>query len=102
MNTVNSKDIRKWLEAQGQKAILDMLMTQVESDGRLCQELVLKIAKENARGIDLAAYRTAISNACLVDGYLDYGNVYTRPLKVYSGWFCCNGGVTKVKLSSCS
>lgn len=30
MNTVNSKDIRKWLEAQSQKAILDMLMAQVE------------------------------------------------------------------------
>lgn len=76
MNTVNSKDIRKWLEAQSQKAILDVLMAQVESDGRLRQELVLKIAKENARGIDLAAYRTAIRNACHVDGYLEYGEVY--------------------------
>ena len=65
MNTVNTKDIRKWLEALDQKAILDMLMAQVGSDGRLRQELVLKIAKEKARGIDLAAYRTAISNAGL-------------------------------------
>src|SRR6266568_1842796 len=75
-STVDAKDIRKWLEAQGQKAILDMLMAQVASDGRLRQELVLKIAKENARGIDLATYRTSISNACDIDGYLDYGEVY--------------------------
>lgn len=75
-STVDTKDIRKWLEAQGQKMILDMLMAQVLSDDRLHQELVLKIAKENARGIDLATYRTAISNACDIDGYLDYGEVY--------------------------
>lgn len=76
MNTVESKDIRKWLEAQGHKAVLDMLMAQVAADDRLYRKLVLNIAKENAGGIDLAIYRTAISNACHVDGYLDYGEVY--------------------------
>ncbi|MBI2353582.1 MAG: hypothetical protein HYV06_00905 [Deltaproteobacteria bacterium] len=75
-STVNTKEIRNWLEAQDRKTILDMLMAQVTSDDRLRREIVLKIAKEHARGIDLAAYRTAISNACEIDGYLDYGEVY--------------------------
>ena len=50
-------------------------MAQVASDDRLGQDLVLKIAKENVRGIDLASYRTAISNACHVDSYLDVSSI---------------------------
>jgi hypothetical protein len=76
LKTVETRDIRTWLEAQGQKVLLDILMAQVAADGRLRQELVLRIAKENAGGIDLATYRTAIDNACSIDGYLDYGEVY--------------------------
>lgn len=75
-NAVSSKDIRKWLELQDQNTVLDMLMSHVESDNFLRQELVLKIAKDYACGIDLAAYRTAIRNACHAGGYLDYGDVF--------------------------
>jgi tetratricopeptide (TPR) repeat protein len=80
--TVTTKDIRKWLEALDPKVILDMLMSQVATDECLRQELVLKIAKENARGIDLAVYRTTILNGCSVGGYLDYGDVYDYSEKV--------------------
>lgn len=74
--SVNTKDIRKWLEALDPKVALDMLMAQVAADDRLRQEIVIRIAKENARGIDLSAYRTAIRTACHVGGYMDYGDTY--------------------------
>ena len=73
---VNIKDIRKWLEALDLRVALDMLMAQVAADDRLRREIVLKIAKENARGIDLSAYRTAIRTACHVGGHMDYGDTY--------------------------
>lgn len=69
-------DIRKWLEAQGAKVLVNMLMEQVTANDRLRQNLTLKIARETAKGVDLSAYRGAIRTACHVKGYLDYGEVY--------------------------
>jgi hypothetical protein len=57
------RDIRSWLEAQDTKIILDMLMAQVTSNGRLREELVLKITKEKAVSIDLNAYRKELRTA---------------------------------------
>lgn len=73
---ISMKDIRKWLEAQDQKLILDMLLSQVKNDGRLREDLTLKIVKENAGGIDLAAYRTAIRSAFYTGGYIHYGDIH--------------------------
>lgn len=70
--TVTLNDIRKWLEDQERSVLLDMLMEQVQGDGRLREALQLKIARENARGIDVAAYRAGIRSAFHTGGFVDY------------------------------
>ena len=65
---ISLKDIRKWLEAQDQKLIVDMILAQVKHDGRLREDLTLKSVKETVGGIDLAAYRKAIRSAFYTGG----------------------------------
>lgn len=65
---ISLKDILKWLEAQDQKLIFDMLLAQVKNDCRLREDLTLKIVKETVGGIDLAAYRKAIRSAFYTGG----------------------------------
>jgi uncharacterized Zn finger protein len=70
--TVTMQDIRKWLEGQDRNILLDMLMEQVQGDGHLREALLLKIARENARGIDMTAYRSGIRSAFHTGGFVDY------------------------------
>ncbi|HIJ95642.1 MAG TPA: hypothetical protein HPP94_07885 [Desulfuromonadales bacterium] len=72
---ISDDDIRSWLESQDTKTILDMLMVQVTTDGRLREELVLKITKEKAVGIDLNAYRKGLRSAFHTSGFVDYYNM---------------------------
>ena len=65
---ITDADIRTWLTSQNPETILNLLMTQVGTDDRLRQELVLKIAKENAVGIDLNAYRNGLRAAFHMPG----------------------------------
>jgi hypothetical protein len=60
---ISDEDIRSWPESLDTKIIMDMLMVQVTTDGRLREELVLKITKEKATGIDLNAYRKVLRTA---------------------------------------
>lgn len=66
------KDIRKWLADQDHDVLLDLLMEQVQEDGRLRETLLLKIASENTLGIDIAAYRAGIRNVFHTGGFVDY------------------------------
>jgi len=72
---ISDDDIRLWLESQDTKIILDMLMAQLATDGRLREELVLKITKEKAVGIDLNAYRKVLRSAFHTSGFIDYYNM---------------------------
>lgn len=69
---ISGDDIRSWLESQDPKSILDMLIAQLATDGRLREELVLKITKEKAAGIDLNTYRKRIRAAFHTSGFVDY------------------------------
>jgi uncharacterized Zn finger protein len=69
---VSDADIRIWLESQESNLIQDMLMAQVGTDGRLREELVLKITKEKAVGIDVNAYRKGLRAAFHTGGSVDY------------------------------
>lgn len=73
---ISLKDIRPWLEGQESQFILDMLMGQVKSDARLYEELTLRIAKENAGGLDISAYRRAVRAAFHTHGFIDYRDMY--------------------------
>jgi uncharacterized Zn finger protein len=72
---ISDDDIRSWLESQDLKVILDMLMAQLTTDGQLREELVLKITKEKAVGIDLNAYRKGLRSAFHTSGFVDYYNM---------------------------
>jgi uncharacterized Zn finger protein len=74
--TVTQQDIKKWLSVQDHKVIFEILLEQVKSDGDLRENLTLKIAKEQARGIDLSSYRSVIRNAFHISGYMRYDDVY--------------------------
>jgi tetratricopeptide (TPR) repeat protein len=52
-----------------------MLMIQIGTDGRLREEIVLKIARENAVGIDVNAYRKGLRAAFHTGGFVDYYNM---------------------------
>ena len=72
---ISDTDIRSWLESQEPRIILDMLMMQLTTDGRLREELVLKITKEKAVGIDLNTYRKRLRSAFHTSGFIDYYNM---------------------------
>ncbi|MFA7061500.1 MAG: DUF6880 family protein [Pedobacter sp.] len=73
--TISGTDIRTWLELQDPKMILDMLMVQLASDGRLREELVLKITKEKSACIDLTSYRKGLRAAFHTGGFIDYDDM---------------------------
>lgn len=72
---ISDDDIRSWLESQDTKIILDMLMAQLATDEQLREELVLKITKEKAVGIELDAYRKGLRSAFHTSGFVDYYNM---------------------------
>lgn len=72
---ISDDDIRSWLESQDTKIIMDMLMAQLTTDGQLREELVLKITKEKAVGIDLNTYRKGLRSAFHTSGFIDYYNM---------------------------
>ena len=72
---ISDDDIRSWLESQDTKIIMDMLMAQLTTDGQLREELVLKITKEKAVGIDLSTYRKVLRSAFHTSGFIDYYNM---------------------------
>lgn len=70
--SITLKEIRGWLEQQEVAVLLDLVMAQVENDSRLRESLVLKLARENARGIDLTAWKREVRSAFHAGGYVDY------------------------------
>ena len=51
-------------------------MEQVKSDGRLREDLTLKIAREKAGGIDMTGYRARIRAAFHTGGFVHYYDMY--------------------------
>jgi uncharacterized Zn finger protein len=72
---VSLNEMRRWLENQPTSTLLDMLMAQVQSDARLREGLILKISRENARGIDLADWKRDVRGAFHTGGHVDYYDV---------------------------
>jgi uncharacterized Zn finger protein len=73
--SVSSNEMRRWLENQSTSTLLDMLMAQVQSDARLREGLILKISRENARGIDLTDWKRDVRGAFHTGGHVDYYDV---------------------------
>ncbi|HSW64504.1 MAG TPA: hypothetical protein VLH56_14545 [Dissulfurispiraceae bacterium] len=79
---VTLKDIRMWLEGQETKLLIDMLMEQIKTSGRLREALTLKVAKTSVRGIDLSAYRKAMRSAFQISGFVDYHDMHEYSAEV--------------------
>ncbi|MBI3090671.1 MAG: SWIM zinc finger family protein [Candidatus Tectomicrobia bacterium] len=73
---VTMKDVRAYLAGQDKNALVDLLMEQGMDDDRLRQRLLMKAAKERAKGLDLATYRLAIDEAVDGGGFVDYRGAY--------------------------
>lgn len=72
---VSLNEIRRWLENQPTSTLLDMLMAQVQSVAKLREGLILKISRENAKGIDLAVWKRDVRGVFHTGGHVDYYDV---------------------------
>ena len=64
--------IRKYLKSLPPADLVTLLMAQVEKDGDLQEELLLKVAQSAPNGPNIAALQKAIDRAIAVPDYLDY------------------------------
>ena len=64
--------IRHYLKSLPPTELISLLMAQVEKDGDLQEELLLKVAQSAPNGPNIAALQKAIDRAIAVPDYLDY------------------------------
>lgn len=74
---VTLNDVRTYLLAMTPEALVELLMTQVQRDIDLREELLLRVARATERGINISTYREAIDRSLALDDYLDYDNTDT-------------------------
>ena len=74
--TVTADDVRAYLKGQDKDALVDIIVEHAAQDERLGQRLLLKTAKNTAKGLNLATYRRAIDEAVEPDGFVSYRDAY--------------------------
>lgn len=70
---VKLDDVRPWLLEQSAGVLADLLLETAERDSRLREKLLRRAALATAKGIDLKAYRRAITAATRTGGFIEYG-----------------------------
>jgi uncharacterized Zn finger protein len=65
-------DVRAFLERQDKKVLVDLLAKRALEDDRLREQLLLKAARGNASGLDVAALKVAIDDAVAPGDYIDW------------------------------
>lgn len=79
---VTMKEVRTYLASQDKEALVDMIVEQVVDDDRLRERLLMKAARHNSKGLDLATYRYAIDHAVDTGGFIDYHSAYDYYRKI--------------------
>ncbi len=74
--TITMDDVKKYLSKQEKKALIKMLMDQSKDDEQLRQRLLMKAAKNNPKGLDLATYKNAINDAVGTNDFVDYRSMF--------------------------
>ena len=73
---VTMNDIREYLLGQDKKALVDMIMGRTMDDDRLRRQLLMKIARNRSKSLDLTTYRQAIDAAINPGEFVGYGDMY--------------------------
>lgn len=73
---VTSDDIRRFLSQQKTDALVEIIMDQAVKDENLLDRLMLKTARFGQKGLDVAAFRHAISRATSTRGFVDYESAH--------------------------
>ncbi len=68
------KDVRAWLSLQDKGSLVDMLVEAADYDEQLNRNLMLKAAA--AKGVHLVTYREVLDRAMVIDGFIDYRDMY--------------------------
>ncbi len=69
---VTLKDVRDMLMSRDREAMADMVLGWAKTDDRLRERLLLAAARETKAGVNLTAFRRAISNAFDAGDFVDY------------------------------
>lgn len=64
--------IQDFLKLQDKSTLIQMLADEAAENRSLRERLLLKAARLNSTGVDLAAYRKAIASATRTNGFVDY------------------------------
>jgi len=70
---VTLEDVRAYLRTLTPETLVELMMTQVHHDPDLREQMLLRVARASAQGIDLPTYRKAIDRAVALRDFLDYG-----------------------------
>jgi uncharacterized Zn finger protein len=65
-------DVRAHLARQGKDSLVELLMQQATEHADLRRRLLMKVAREGPKGLDLAPFYAAIDEAVLVTGFVHY------------------------------
>lgn len=69
---VTLQDVREMLLSRDREALADLFLGWAKTDDRLRERLLLAAAKETKAGVNLTAFRRAISNAFDAGDFVDY------------------------------
>jgi len=70
---VTLEDVRAYLRTLTPDALVELVMAQAHRDADLREQLLLRVARASAHGVDLQTYRKAIDRAVALRDFLDYG-----------------------------
>lgn len=76
-------DVKKYLDQQEKKELVDMLLEQAVEDDRLRERLLMKSTQGSGKNLNLSIFRKAIDNAVHIGYFIDYKSVwdYTRGIE---------------------
>ena len=65
-------DVRRYLSQQEKDVLVEIIAEQLTKDDQLRNRLMMKTARFNQKGVDLAAFKHAINQATDTSGFVDY------------------------------
>ena len=80
---VTLDDVRVMLKAEDKDYLVEMIMKQARADGGLAERLVMKAARRQLGGTDIATFRRVLTNAFSTGGFVDWRGVsdYARRIQ---------------------
>ena len=73
---ITMDDIRQYLSQQKTDTLVEMIMDQLMEDDSLRERLMMKAARSGQKGLNVGAFKTAITQATETRGFVDYHSAY--------------------------